>query len=92
MDGVEPELVEAAESTLAAVPGVTAVRSVRMRWIGHELHAEAELDVDTSASLLEAHALAHRAESDVVRTTPRLRAVVVHAYPAHHDAPVTPVA
>ena len=32
MDGVEPELVEAAETTLAAVPGVTAVRSVRMRW------------------------------------------------------------
>jgi cation diffusion facilitator family transporter len=92
MDGVEPELVEAAESTLAAVPGVTAVRSVRMRWIGHELHAEAELDVETSATLLEAHALAHRAESDVMRTTPRLRAVVVHAYPAHHDATVTPVA
>jgi cation diffusion facilitator family transporter len=92
MDGVEPELVEAAESTLADVPGVTGGRSVRMRWIGHEIHAEAELDVDTSTSLLEAHAVAHRAEAELVRTTPKLRTAVVHAYPAHQDAPITPLA
>ena len=92
MDGVEPELVEAAESTLADVPGVTGVRSVRMRWIGHEIHAEAELDVDTSTSLLEAHAVAHRAEAELARTTPKLRTAVVHAYPAHQDAPITPLA
>jgi cation diffusion facilitator family transporter len=85
MDGVEPELVEAAESTLAAVPGVTAVRSVRMRWIGHEIHADAELDVETGTSLLLAHAVAHRAEADLVRTTPKLKTAVVHAYPAHHE-------
>ena len=83
MDGVEPELVEAAETTLAAVPGVTAVRAVRMRWIGHQIHAEAELDVDAATSLVDAHALAHRAEAELVSTTPRLTAAVVHAYPGH---------
>lgn len=46
MDGVDPSLVDAAESALAKEPGVTAVRSVKMRWIGHRLHAEAELDID----------------------------------------------
>lgn len=84
MDGVDPGLVEAAESTLAEVPGVTAVRSVRMRWIGHEIHAEAELDVHAATSLVDAHAVAHRAEADLVRTTPRLTRAVVHAYPSHH--------
>ena len=82
MDGVEPEIVEAAETTLAEVPGVTAVRSVRMRWIGHEIHAEAELDVHAATSLADAHVLAHRAEADLVRTTPKLTRAVVHAYPS----------
>ena len=41
MDGVDPELVDAAEVALAAEPGVTEVRSVKMRWIGHRLHADA---------------------------------------------------
>ena len=86
MDGVEPELVEAAESTLVSLPGVLAVRSVRMRWIGHAMHAEAELDVAATTDLVDAHALAHRAEAELVRTTPRLTTAVVHAYPAHTEA------
>src|SRR6202035_681193 len=45
LDGVDPEIVDAAESSLVANPGVKAVRSIRMRWIGHRLHADAELDV-----------------------------------------------
>lgn len=40
LDGVDPAMVDAAEQALAARPGVQAVRSVRMRWIGHRLHAE----------------------------------------------------
>lgn len=39
LDGVDPAMVDAAEQALAARPGVQAVRSVRMRWIGHRLHA-----------------------------------------------------
>ena len=85
MDGIDPSLVESAERTLSRVPGVTAVRSVRMRWIGHEIHAEAELDVDATTSLVDAHTLAHRAEAELVRTTARLTTAVVHAYPAHRD-------
>src|SRR5271169_488448 len=62
MDGVDPELVDAAEAALATEPGVTAVRSVKMRWIGHCIHADAELDVDPTVSLTEAHRIAHDAE------------------------------
>jgi len=90
MDGVDPEMVEAAEATLAAVPGITAVRSVRMRWIGHQIHAEAELDVDATTSLVDAHDLAHRAEAELVSTTPKLTAAVVHAYPSHRQAGTQP--
>src|ERR1700754_1280942 len=36
MDAVDPGLIDAAETALAAEPGVLDVRSVRMRWIGHQ--------------------------------------------------------
>jgi cation diffusion facilitator family transporter len=51
LDGVDPRLVETAEQALAAEPGVIGVRRLRMRWIGHSLQADAELDIDPAISL-----------------------------------------
>jgi cation diffusion facilitator family transporter len=82
MDAVDPALVDAAESALRREPGVLEVRTVRMRWIGHRLHAEAELSIDRSASLDDAHALAHAAEHTLTHAVPRLQTALVHAYPA----------
>ncbi len=83
MDGIDPDLVEQAETTLAALPSVTAVDGVRMRWIGHEIHAEAALVLDPATSLVAAHDLAHDAEAALIRAIPRLVSAQVHAYPAH---------
>ncbi|WP_324277014.1 cation transporter dimerization domain-containing protein [Blastococcus brunescens] len=89
MDAVDPALVDEAERSLLATPGVTAVRAVRMRWIGHALHAEADLDIDGTASLSDAHALAHDAEHRLIRALPKLRTAVIHAYPAvQHETAV----
>ena len=82
MDAVEPELVDRAEDVLAAVPGVVGVQRVRMRWIGHEIQADADLALDPQATLSEAHAIAHRAEAVLVGSVPKLSSAVVHAYPA----------
>jgi cation diffusion facilitator family transporter len=82
MDGVDPALVTAAEQALAAEPGVVEVRAVRMRWIGHRLHAEAELSIDRATSLDDAHALAHTAEHTLTHAVPKLESAIVHAYPA----------
>ncbi|MDI9976035.1 cation diffusion facilitator family transporter [Rhodococcus sp. IEGM 1307] len=83
MDGVDPELVDTAERALAAEPGVVGVRSVKMRWIGHHLHADAELDVDPSTSLRDAHRVAHTAEHTLTHAVPKLSTALIHAYPAH---------
>jgi cation diffusion facilitator family transporter len=86
MDAVDPDLVDQAEAALRATPGVTAVRSLRMRWIGHQIHAEADLDIDGRASLVDAHRLAHDAEHRLTHDVPRLRSAAIHAYPAaRHD-------
>ncbi|OLT52188.1 hypothetical protein BJF87_14760 [Gordonia sp. CNJ-863] len=85
LDGVDPALVETAERTLAERPGVLAVRSVRMRWIGHRLHVDAELDVDPNLRLTEAHSIAHDAEHELTHAVPKLAGALIHAYPAHDD-------
>lgn len=82
LDGVDPALVEGAERALADRPGVIGVRSVRMRWIGHRLHADAELDIAPETSLAEAHRVAHRrAHADPCCA--KLSTALIHAYPVH---------
>jgi cation diffusion facilitator family transporter len=82
MDGVDPDLIDTAEAALADRPGVCAVRSVRMRWIGHRLHADAELDIDPALSLAAAHQIAHESEHDLIHAVPKLTTAMIHAYPA----------
>jgi len=83
IDAVDPDLIDTAEASLAARPGVRDVRSIRMRWIGHRLHADAELDIDPNASLEDAHRIAHDAEHQLTHAVPKLNSALVHAYPAH---------
>jgi cation diffusion facilitator family transporter len=84
MDAVDPAMIDAAEASLKAIPGVVTVRRVRMRWIGHEIHADADLDIDSNTSLAEAHQLAHSAEHALTHAVPKLASAVVHAYPTGH--------
>lgn len=82
LDGVDPALVDTAEQSLAAEPGVRSVHSVRMRWLGHRLHADVELDLDPELSLAQAHQIAHDAEHRLVHAVPKLTTALIHAYPA----------
>jgi cation diffusion facilitator family transporter len=61
MDAVDPHLVATAEQALAAQPGVVGIRSLRMRWIGHQLHAEAEVDIAPETTLRQSLIHAHPA-------------------------------
>jgi cation diffusion facilitator family transporter len=85
IDGVDPELVDTAEAVLAGQAGVRSVHSVRLRWIGHRLHADAELDVDPTLSLAAAHRIAHDSEHDLTHALPKLATAMIHAYPAHDE-------
>ncbi|WP_309227089.1 cation diffusion facilitator family transporter [Micromonospora thermarum] len=89
MDAVDPAIVDQAEDTLRAVDGVRDVTAVRLRWIGHRLHAEADLVVDTHLSLVAAHAITADAEHQLTHAVPRLTTATVHTDPdchpgAHH--------
>ncbi|HEX2704152.1 MAG TPA: cation diffusion facilitator family transporter [Candidatus Lustribacter sp.] len=87
MDAVDPALVDQAEAALRGMPGVVSVRRVRMRWLGHQVQADADLDIAPTVTLDEAHRLAHTAERRLLDAVPKLSLAVVHAYPrqAGHD-------
>jgi cation diffusion facilitator family transporter len=81
MDAVDPALVDQAEQTLRATPGVLGVGQVRLRWIGHQLRAECEVIVDPDDSVVQAHEVAVRAEHALLHAIPCLAAALVHADP-----------
>ena len=85
MDSVEPELVDRVEQVLAAVEGIEAVDSVRVRWIGHDLRAEAEVVSDTDLSFPAAHAVAEEARHRLLHDVPRLADALIHVSPCQHD-------
>ena len=57
-----------------------------MRWIGHGIHADADLDIDRDTTLADAHRLAHDAEHALTHAVPKLTGAIVHAYPERPGA------
>jgi cation diffusion facilitator family transporter len=84
MDAVDPALVDQAERTLRATPGVLDIGQVRMRWIGHQIRAECEVIVDPDITAVQAHQVAVAAEHALLHAIPRLSAALVHADPQLH--------
>ncbi|GIM90274.1 cation diffusion facilitator family transporter [Paractinoplanes toevensis] len=84
MDRVDPEIVDRAEEALRAIPGVRDVSGLRLRWIGHRMHAEAAVVVGADLSLLAAHEIAADAEHQLTHHVPRLVSATVHVDPDSH--------
>jgi cation diffusion facilitator family transporter len=81
MDAVDPDLVEIGRAALADTEGVRSVEAMRLRWSGHQLLADATLEVDPALSLVDAHTVAHRAEDNLTRTLPKVSTAVIHIQP-----------
>ncbi len=87
MDAVDPALVDRAERAVASTTGVLEVHELRIRWIGHTLRAEADVTVAPDLTLVQAHDLAHHAETHLLDTVRRLSAATIHTSPADSHAP-----
>jgi cation diffusion facilitator family transporter len=99
MDSVDPALVDQVTSVLAGTDGVQAVETVRIRWVGHELRAEAMIVSDGGLTFAAAHTIAEDAHHRLLHEVPRLTEALIHSDPgtaghvtghdvtAHHFAP-----
>ncbi len=85
MDVVEPEIVARLEQTASSTPGVHDVHDLRVRWLGHTLHAELHVTVDEDLPTRESHQIAEEVRHRLLHAEPRLVAIVVHVDPCGHS-------
>ncbi|GAB3302800.1 cation diffusion facilitator family transporter [Epidermidibacterium keratini] len=87
MDAVDPALVARVRTVIEGTPGVRGIRSVRLRWIGHTLHAEADVSIDPTLAVAAGHQIAHDAEHRLQHEIPRLASATIHVSPEGAHAP-----
>nr|WP_245645363.1 cation diffusion facilitator family transporter [Pseudonocardia acaciae] len=85
MDAIDPALVDTAEASLRAVPGVLDVTSLRLRWVGHRVRAETSIAVDPGLGIVAAHDIATEATHRLLHDVPKLVAASVHVGPSAED-------
>lgn len=91
MDAIEPEYMDLAEEAVRQQPGIRELRRLRMRWMGHRIHAEAYIAVDPHLTTEESHHIAEHLRHDLFHQVPYLAEAVVHVDPwapereRHHE-------
>ena len=81
LDGTDPEVVEEITSALRNSGDVKDVSEVRVRWLGHRLHAEINLAVDPMLSVSDAHAIAVETERLLLHEIKYLSSATIHVDP-----------
>ncbi len=81
MDAIEPDMLDKAEAIIQRQPDVKALRGLRMRWIGHRLHAEVTLAVDPQRTVVEGHAIAEEVRHALFHELSNLSEIIVHVDP-----------
>ncbi len=89
LDGVDPSLVAQAEEVVRSVPGITAVKEVRLRWTGHRLNVDATVTSDPTMPVGRFHELEHQADQIIRSKLTGINAVRLNPS-AHPPAPPTP--
>jgi cation diffusion facilitator family transporter len=90
MDGADPEIVDEIRHAAEHAAHVSEVTDVRVRWLGHRLHAEVNLAVAPDTSVAQGHAIAMEARHELMHHLPYLSGATIHVDPddasgeAHH--------
>lgn len=85
LDGVEPGVIEEIEHAASHVPRVREVGEVRARWLGHRLHAEVNVAVDSKMSVEEGHEVAREVHHALMHDLDFLGLAVIHIDPARQS-------
>ena len=83
MDAVDPQLLDRVEHALEHTDGVTGVRDVKLRWVGHRLLGSATVATDAETLHDAAHVAQHASEH-VREELRNLDDFVVTPTPGHH--------
>lgn len=82
LDGVDPEVVDEICHAARHVSGVRDVAEVRVRWLGHRLHAEVNVAVDAGLSVGKGHEIACEVQHQLLHHLRYLSIATIHVDPA----------
>ncbi len=82
LDGVDPEVIDEIRHAVRHAEAVHEVTDVRVRWLGHRLHAEVNIAVSPQCSVEQAHTIAMEAQHRLLHHLRYLSHVTIHIDPA----------
>lgn len=82
LDGVDPQVIDQIARVAATTNGVRDVAEVRVRWLGHRLHAEVNIAVDPHLPVAEGHDIARAVHHRLLHDVPFLTGATIHVDPA----------
>jgi cation diffusion facilitator family transporter len=94
LDGVDSEVVDELTQAIHHVGSVRDVTEVRVRWLGHRMHAEINIAVDDQMSIEAAHQIAEHVRQELLHHLKYLSLVTIHVDPLSssgekHHQPLT---
>jgi cation diffusion facilitator family transporter len=88
LDGVDPDLVDKIKGEAVKINGVEEVNEIRVRWIGHYLHAEMNVTVDHELTVEEGHNIAKEVRHSLLHHVQFLSHAVIHVDPSNASGEV----
>ena len=81
MDAIEPHYIDRAEAVISKQADVKKLRRIRMRWVGHRMHAEIIIAVEPDLTTIESHEIAEKLRHDMFHEFATMSDVMVHVDP-----------
>lgn len=81
LDGVDPEVLDEIDHTVGHIPEVRGINEVRVRWLGHRMHAELNIAVEPDLSVRQGHDIAINVQKELLRHLDYLSGATIHIDP-----------
>jgi len=81
MDSVDPEVVDDILHAIGHIETVMEITDVKVRWIGHRMHAEITIAVDSGLSVKEGHDITREVRDSLTRHVTYLSGTTIHVEP-----------
>lgn len=82
IDGVDPEMDNKIHHTAEHVERVEAITDVKVHWLGHRLHVEINMTVDSTLSINSGHTIAKEYRHELLYQLKYLSDDAIHVDPA----------
>ncbi|MDQ1326821.1 MAG: hypothetical protein QG641_101, partial [Candidatus Poribacteria bacterium] len=83
LDGVDPKVIDEIRHAIEHIQGVCDVTEIRVRWLGHRLHAEVNLTVNPELSIDQGHEIAKNVRHQLLHHLQYLSNAIIHIDPVN---------